>query len=485
MTAPTLPVSGVVNVTVNMAPRAAAGRNFGAFIVIGSSDVIDVDERIRSYASIDDVVTDFGTTTPEYLAAQAFFSQSPKPSEMQIARWALAPTNGAIRGRVLTQDEQGIDAFKAITDGAFSIRIDGSEVQVSGVNLQDESNLDGVAEKISQALQSKGTCVWDTMRFTIKSASTGTSSSVSSVSSTQLSQLLGLDSGTVTVAGQADESLADAMAVLMDYPTWYMAYVAAPVEQADVLAAAGIIEAASPSRIIGFTTQSTDEIDPTKDDSLGAQLKALGYNRTMLMYSSQNAHACASIMGRMSTVDFDGSNTSITLKFKQCPGVASENLRTSQADALSEHNVNVFAAYDNDTAILQEGVMSGGLFIDEIHGLDWLQNAVQTDLWNLLYTTTTKIGQDEPGIERILSVISGTLDRAVTNGLVAPGVWNGDSFGALKTGDTLSTGYYVYIQPLDEQAQSEREARKAPAIQVAVKLRGAIHFIDVAITVNR
>ena len=38
---------------------------------------------------------------------------------------------------------------------------------------------------------------------------------------------------------------------------------------------------------------------------------------------------------------------------------------------------------------------------------------------------------------------------------------------------------------MDEQAQSDREARKAPPIQIAVKLRGAIHFVDVAITVNR
>ena len=48
-----------------------------------------------------------------------------------------------------------------------------------------------------------------------------------------------------------------------------------------------------------------------------------------------------------------------------------------------------------------------------------------------------------------------------------------------------ATGYYVYIQPFDEQSQSDREARKAPPIQIAVKLKGAVHFINVTITVNR
>ena len=51
----------------------------------------------------------------------------------------------------------------------------------------------------------------------------------------------------------------------------------------------------------------------------------------------------------------------------------------------------MFAAYDNDTAIFQEGVMSGPAYFDEIHGLDWLQNAIQSETWNLLYQSKAKI----------------------------------------------------------------------------------------------
>ena len=79
MTAPKLPVSSVVNVKVEMSPIAAALRNFGACLVIGSSDVVDVGERIREYSDIGTVAEDFGTDAPEYVAAQAFFAQSPKP----------------------------------------------------------------------------------------------------------------------------------------------------------------------------------------------------------------------------------------------------------------------------------------------------------------------------------------------------------------------------------------------------------------------
>ncbi|EJJ0295969.1 DUF3383 family protein, partial [Enterobacter asburiae] len=40
-------------------------------------------------------------------------------------------------------------------------------------------------------------------------------------------------------------------------------------------------------------------------------------------------------------------------------------------------------------------------------------------------------------------------------------------------------------QPISEQAQADREARKAPVIQVACKLAGAVHFADVQINVVR
>ena len=85
----------------------------------------------------------------------------------------------------------------------------------------------------------------------------------------------------------------------------------------------------------------------------------------------------------------------------------------------------------------------------------------------------------------IWATINRSLAAGVRNGLSAPGVWNGDPFAALQKGDTLTSGYYVYIQPLEEQAQSDREARKAPPIKVAIKLRGAVHFIDATLTINR
>ena len=93
-----LSVSDVVNVTVNMSPLAAAVRNFGALLILGSSPVIDTADRIRQYSGIDGVAADFGNTAPEYLAASLFFSQSPQPSVLYVGRWAKTPTSAQLLG---------------------------------------------------------------------------------------------------------------------------------------------------------------------------------------------------------------------------------------------------------------------------------------------------------------------------------------------------------------------------------------------------
>lgn len=484
MSLPTLPVNRVVNVSIQMSPLAAAFRNFGAMLIVGASDVIDVAERIRSYSSVTDIANDFGTSAPEYLAAVAFFAQSPQPTTVQIGRWARSPTNGQYKGKILSTSDQEMDNFTSISAGAFDVNIDGSVVNVTAVDLSAQSNLNGVASQVTAALQSKGTCVWNGQQFVIKSASTGQSSTVSSVSSTELSQAMGLQEGTM-VGGSTAETLEEATVALLDINTWYGVFYTGDIEEADAIKTADLINASTPPHICCFTSEDTDELDGTQTSSLGYELAQKANNRAFAMYSSTNENAAVSVLGRMSTVNFEGSNTTITLMFKQCPGVEPEYLKTSQANALQKNNVNVFATYQNDTSILQYGTMSGGWFIDEVLGLDWLQNRVETDLWNLLYTTKTKVGQEESGMTAILSTVNNSLEAGVRNGLIAPGVWNGDEFGTLKKGDTLTTGFYVYIQPIDQQAQADREKRKAPPIQIAAKLKGAVHFIDATITVNR
>lgn len=490
-----LSVSGVVNVQVVMSPKAAQTRNFGSLLVLGDSTVIDTVERLRLYTTIDAIAADFGTSAPEYKAAALYYGQSPQPLNCYVGRWAQSATSGLVRGGVLSTAQQALSNFTAVTNGAMGISIDGVVQNVTALNLSAVLNLNGAASAL-QAKLTGATVTWDAnnARFIVKSNTTGASSAVSFAtapgSGTDVSSLFKLKAadGGYLVAGVIAESLLAAVTALANASNnWYGLYVAATgaVQDSDVLAVAGYVEAASVSRIYGVTTQNSAALDSAQTTDIASQLKALGYKRTFIQYSSATPYAAASIFGRAFTVDFQGSNTTITLKFKQEPGVSPELLTEAQANALTAKNCNVFVQYNNDTAILQQGVMVNGYFFDEVHNADWLQNDVQTAIYNLLYTSTTKIPQTDSGIGQIVTVVSQRLDQAVRNGMAAPGVWNAAGFGALKQGDTLAQGYYVYAPPVATQSQADREARKAPTLQAAVKLAGAVHSVNLIINVNR
>ncbi|EKM5944729.1 DUF3383 domain-containing protein [Klebsiella pneumoniae] len=377
-----LPVSNVVNVDVIMSAVAATGRNFGALLILGTSTVIPLTERIRQYSAIEDIGDDFGVDSPEYEAATIFFSQSPKPTLVYIGRWA----------KTLAEGEAG-----------------------------------------------------------------------------------------------AVETLLQAVNACLQYTNWYGLAIAdsADLVEADVISVAAAIEASSLSRILAVTTADVNVLVAGNTDNIGYKLKAAGYARTFWQYSSSSKYAAISAFGRAFTVNFSGSNTTITLKFKTEPGITYETLTTAQAAAIDAINGNVYVYYANDTAIIQQGVMANGDFFDERHGLDWLQNYVQTNLYNLLYTSATKIPQTDAGVTRLMTNVEASLDQAVNNGLIAPGVWNGGPIGQIESGDTLTKGYYVYADAVANQAQSDREARKSPVIQAAIKLAGAIHYADVQINVVR
>ncbi|MGO4171557.1 DUF3383 domain-containing protein [Bosea sp. TAF32] len=601
-----LAVSDVVNVTVNLSPVAAPTRNFGAGLLIGATDVIDVGERIRQYSNLTGVAQDFQTTDPEYRGAVKHFSQVPQPSILYIGRWARTATRATLRGGVLTTAEQALANFTAVTAGAFYFVLDGIPRTVSGLNFSAQTNLNGVASVLQTAvaaLVATSTVVWDGAngRFVIKSGTTGATSSITFLSdptafgsiaiaagnaanndvvtvngtgvtfktsgaagnqvnigadniasaaalatflngSTDAgiaaasyfalngtvyvvydvpgtagnaftlaktgganitlsgatlsggsgSSIAGLLKGKSTQAslpanGIAAETLQQAVAALINASgDWYSGeLVEAGVDTASIIAAAGLIEAQQKKRVFGVTITDTTVIDPTSTSDLGYLLKANNLGRTYAQYSQYEPQAVASFFGRASTVNFNGSRTTITMKFKQEPGVRAETITETQAAALKGKNVNVFVNYDNGTAIIQEGVMSNGTFFDERHGLDWLENAVQTAVWNLLYTSATKVPQTDEGMHTICAVIEDVLVQAVANGLVAPGKWNAGGFGQLKQGDMLSKGYYVYAPPIASQSQADREARKSVPVQIAVKLAGAVHFADVMINVNR
>lgn len=502
MSTSSLPISRLINLSITLSPLAAQVQNLSSLLLLSGSTVIDSVQRIRSYITLAGVAADFGTNTDEYAAASLWFSQVPQPSgPLYIGRWNEASSAGELVGAPLSVSQQAIANFTGVTQGKFNITVDGVAHNVTGLNFSAQTNLNGVANVISTALQSGSplvpyaTCTWNASMsaFVIKSETTGVLSTVSFATAGadhDVSTLLKLTdivgSGAYVVPGAAAETALAAVQLMdsMFGGRWY-AVMLLGAQDSDVIAIAGYVEASDIAHFQAVSTQEPGVLVAGTTNDIASVLAAAGYNKSGVQYSSSAEFAIVSAMARILPVDYSGENTAIDLMWKQEPTVEPETIGPSQIAALEAKNCNVFVNYANGTAIFEPGVVASGEYIDTILGLDAFRVLLQNELYNVLYTTPTKVAQTDAGIHQLVTAAEKVCAQFVKCGLFAPGNWKYQGFGALKTGDFMAKGFYVYAAPIASQSQVDRARRVSPPITIAVNLAGAVNFVNVSIVVNQ
>lgn len=268
-------------------------------------------------------------------------------------------------------------------------------------------------------------------------------------------------------------------------------YVAIPTEDligalttaTEVTALASYIESASPSSMLALSIN-----DDTKYVAYMQALKSGKYRRTFSMYDDLPANegktAIAGIVGYAMGANVPGSQ-SFTLAYKPIVGIeAYTSLSSDDLNTLLGVNGNVYVNQATYYNMFRQGTMANGVSFDEIMYLDILTEKIKENIMIAL-TSLPKIPQTNEGINILTNTISEACEGSVERGFLAPGVWTGQNVLSLSTGDALSRGYLVQFTSLQDQLQTDREARKAPNCYVCVKTAGAIEHIVIAITVNR
>ena len=80
-----LDLSPIVDVVINLSAKAAARKGFNLGLIIGKSEVIPANERVRIYTSASQMLTDgFTETSPEYKASQLYFAATTSPRKLAV-----------------------------------------------------------------------------------------------------------------------------------------------------------------------------------------------------------------------------------------------------------------------------------------------------------------------------------------------------------------------------------------------------------------
>ncbi|EPV3120860.1 DUF3383 family protein, partial [Yersinia enterocolitica] len=207
-------------------------------------------------------------------------------------------------------------------------------------------------------------------------------------------------------------------------------------------------------------------------------------NFRMLYSKSGNRKLAITYMARTHTVNFNGERTAITLHLKTL-NVPAEEYSQTEIDKAKRVGLDIYTTIKDVPCVLTSGSND---FVDNVYNLMAYVDAVQTDSFNLLKTTPTKVPQTYYGVDQLEDCAEKTTRGFVRAGVFSPGAWTlPDFFGDrdMFLRNIEQNGFYVLAGDLKDQSTADRQERKSPVMQIAVKNAGAIHSEDIIINFNK
>ena len=491
-------------ITVQLIPEGQLAQrdnmNICCIMTSEQGSVLSSENRFQSYVDLASVAADFGTDSQAYAFAAVFFAQQRSPvggeGELVLGFWRATDESVAASAATLTgiqlSEAEIVGELQLIADGSFDIDIDGVTKVLTGLDFQSSTTFADIIAVLNTNLVG-GTASEVDQKIIITSDTTGVLSlidyPVAGVAGTFVGELLNLADGTgaVTVQGadavvlSAETKIAGITAVhaeknfkggmFIDNPT--------DVESKDLATWA---QASSVLLYDVFNSSTNLDVDPT-NIVWDIKLSTLT-NYRMLFSAANNRRLAAGYMSRMHVVNFAGENTALTMHLKEIKGVAAEDYTQTEINSAKTVGLDIYTTIKNVTALLTSGAND---FTDNRYNLIAFIDAVQTDMFNLLKQTGTKIPQTIRGVNQMLDTGEKTTKGFVTAGVFAPGTWSSpDYFGDLDTFNQAieREGFYWKSQSLADQSQADRQDRKSPVLQCAVKNAGAIHSANIIINFN-
>jgi hypothetical protein len=465
MSSPALSLNPIVNISVYVTPQSAVSPRYNVGLIVGNSAVIPsvgANSRIRTYTGTAGMLTDgFSPSSPEYIAAQLYFSQTPIPTQLQIGRQdatsiatvqvhAASEGTGYLVGDILTVVQGGASA------GTVRVTTIGGSGTVTGVSLVT----DGTGYSVANGL-----------------ATTGGTGSGAQVDIT----LVGETPLVAITACRAASSL------------WWAVMCTTAID-ADHLAIAAYVQSMQPVGAYFYTTSDVAVLN-NQAGNIGATMKAASYTRVFGDFGqtstfAANQYSCAAAMGVMMGLNTGLANSYFTMKFKVLTGIVPEPLTTTQIAAIEGNNINVYVGYVNAYVILEQGTTPvTGTFIDQVLNRDILGAACAYNIMNVL-TSLPSVPQTDPGQTLLLHAVNQAGAAAVVSGYLAPGTWEGPNLlvgsngTGLATGNPLPSGFLALSPPYNTQTPAAKAARQAMPIYFAINEAGAVHSVVMGIYIQ-
>lgn len=495
-------ISNVINVTLLEEGAAVAADNINVVsIITGRQGVLSSSNRYGAYKTSAAVAADFGASSPEASFATSLFGTSPNPigagGTLVIGYWRAADEDVEASAATLVSEQNSaaalIPILNQISDGSFTVTVDGgTEQDVTGLDFQTVSDLDDVTGILDTAI-TDATVTQSNGYFTITSDTTGATSLLTyladSATGTGIATTLGLSSetGAVLTQGAASstltaESKLEGITAIKAAVNIKGACFIDKILDADVPSIAAWAKANSV--IVYETFSGATYLAKTTSNPVWQVVLSSQSNFRCLYSKSGNRKLAVSYMAMMHTVNFAGQNTAKTLNLKTL-SVAAEAYSQTEIDSAKAVGLSLYSTIKDVPMVFESGKNN---FVDNVYNLMAFVDNVQSNSLTYLKVTPTKIAQTDEDIDGIVDDVEKTCAQFVRANVFNPGTWTlSDFFGDRQqfVDAIKQQGFYVLAGDLADQSTADRQDRKSPVIQVAVKDSGAVHSEQIIIFNNK
>lgn len=463
--------------------------------VVNDADFDHDANRIRYYTSLAAVADDFADTTEAYKMATAFFAQTPRALRFAIAK-AFTTAQAAF---FVGGDLPAYTAFTSVSNGSFTISIDGDEQDITGLDFSLATDLDDVAAVIQTALQAVATggytsatavVVNNTLRIT--SGTTGDASTitvltpVSPATGTDISGptfLNGLQGTARAVDGYTPTGIVGELDLIAEAARCSGRFVYGwTLEKAyrnvtDQEAASGWAQART--AIMALTSNSVQAYDAAVTTDIGSVLEASGDFRTTLFWSDKpDEYPDVALLSYVLHVDYAAEGSTITAKFKNLVGITTAGISETQLGVLQSKRYNVFTRVGNNSRTVRDGVEADpNWYIDDLVNLDNFKEELQVNVYNV-FLREKKVPYTVNGVTLLEDACDQICRRYVLNGTFAARPVLDDT---RKSGVRIDPAYTITSTALELITAAERAARVGPPITIDGNLAGAIHSVNIGV----
>lgn len=490
-----LALGNVINITLSGLPQGLTKYKTNNIALFSNETSTSIDPYVVAISALD-VEKAYGTDSLTAKMARAIFTPA---SNLRMGEGSLFVFNysgtNAIAESQTTKSIEDVTAFKLVSSGALTIGIDGTDYELTGLNFTSISNLDDIVKVIKNTNVDCNIEVVETSKIKFTSRKFGEASEIilKETTGTGFTDIYGtnyLDGANVTTVNGANATgttLAEAVATAEEQAFFGGILTTQFCENDLILANSTAIQAKD--HIYYEAIQSLHDIS-----LFGQQIKSAGNGKTRLLAYSygddfDSKQAIATYATIASSTNYTGVDTCLTMNLKTLTGILPDlNLNQTYLNASKANGVDVYGSLEGLGVVFSN---DNNGYTDDITGQLWLKKDLEVSGFNYLRKTNTKIPQTETGLTGLKNAYETTLQAGVRNGFIGTGVGWGDDvpipFGNPEDfkRNILEKGYYIYSLPISQQSQADREERKAPLIQLAVKLSGAIHSSNVIVNIAR